>query len=471
MAKKPQTPPNDDSQSRQSRKDILVARKHERQVRNLRIAGAVVLVLIALVIAIALVNELLLTPDRSVATVGDRNITLREWQDRVVYERAQRIIFLENQLEAFGGDVGIVQQFGGSVINELLDAEGLGENVLNVMAEELVICDAVAERGLDITDADVQNEINANFGFYGEGVSPTALPEPTQTIQPTPSLTPIPTAGITDVVPTETPFPTATTGPAATPLPTATPLSQVAFDEQFGEILTSVTDLGASEATYRSVVRAQLCRTRLSEALAEEQSLSRLAPQASLFIITADTEEAANEVKTQIDADGFLTAWNTIASRVDDPEATEAPSTQSFELLWRTQDALEASVGPDVAAAVFELPVNEPSDVIAVDNGDDTTSYFLIMVSGREERELDESEYDTRRQELLQAFADEALTGNLQLNELWRSRVPTLPVLDSKFLAAPTSTPEIAPVEDVPTVELVEPTAEVEGTATPEPTE
>ena len=169
--------------------------------------------------------------------------------------------------------------------------------------------------------------------------------------------------------------------------------------------------------------------------------------------------------------DSFLTAWNTIASRVDDPEATEAPSTQSFELLWRTQDALEASVGPDVAAAVFELPVNEPSDVIAVDNGDDTTSYFLIMVSGREERELDESEYDTRRQELLQAFADEALTGNLQLNELWRSRVPTLPVLDSKFLAAPTSTPEIAPAEDVPTVELVEPTAEVEGTATPEPTE
>jgi len=116
--------------------------------------------------------------------------------------------------------------------------------------------------------------------------------------------------------------------------------------------------------------------------------------------------------------------------------------------------------------AAFELPVNEPSDAIAVDNGDGTTSYYLIMVSGREERELDESEYETRRQEVLQAFADEALTGNLQLNELWRSRVPTLPVLDSKFLAAPTSTPEIEPVEEVvPTVELVEPEA------TPEPTE
>ena len=149
---------------------------------NLRIAGVVVLALIAIVIAIAVVNELFITPDRPVATVGDRTIALEEWQQRVTYERAQRIIFLENQLEAFGGDVGIVQQFGGSVINELLDPEGLGENVLNVMAEELVICDAVAERGIAISDADVQDEINVNFGFFGDGVSPTGTPQPTQTI-------------------------------------------------------------------------------------------------------------------------------------------------------------------------------------------------------------------------------------------------------------------------------------------------
>ncbi|MBP8949692.1 MAG: SurA N-terminal domain-containing protein, partial [Candidatus Promineofilum sp.] len=318
MAKKPQTPTNSEAQQRQSRKELLIARKRERQVRNLRIAGVVVLALIAIVIAIAVVNELFITPDRPVATVGDRTIALEEWQQRVTYERAQRIIFLENQLEAFGGDVGIVQQFGGSVINELLDPEGLGENVLNVMAEELVICDAVAERGIAISDADVQNEINVNFGFFGEGVSPTDTPEATQTIQPTPSLTPIPAAGSTDEAPTETPLPTPTTGPTATPFPTPTPLSQSAFDEQFGEIMTSVTDLGASEATYRNVVRAQMCRDRLADALAEEQSLSRVAPQASTFVIVADTEEAANEVQAQIEADGFLTAWNTIASRVDD---------------------------------------------------------------------------------------------------------------------------------------------------------
>lgn len=466
MAKKPQTPVTDDGQRRQSRKEELIALKHARQVRNLRIAVAVSLVLIGIVIAIALVNILVISPGRPVATIGEKTITLREWQDRVKYERAQRILFLENQLAAFGNDVGIVQQFGGSIINELLDDEGLGENVLNVMAEELVICDAAAERGIEITDADVQNEINTNFGFYGEGISPTAQPEPTQTIQPTPSLTPIVPADAT-AAPTEAPEPTATAGPSPTPFPTPTPLSEAAFQEQFGGIMTSLTDLGASEAAYRNVVRAQLCRTRLADALAEEQSLSRTAPQASLFVITADTEEAANEVQAQIEADGYLTAWNTIQSRVDDPEATETPPTSSFELLWRTQDTLAASVGASVAALAFDLPVDEPSDVIAVDNGDDTTTYYLIMVSGREERELSENEYQTRQDELLQTFADEQLTGTLQLNELWRSRVPTLPVLDSKFLAAPTATPELEATEAViPTIAVEEPTVAPEPTTT-----
>ena len=460
MAKKPEVPTDADGQLRQSRKEMLIARKHERQLRNVRIAMIVTGVLIAIVIGIALVNELFITPNRAVATIGEQQIVLSEWQDRVKYERAQRIIFLENQLEAFGGDVGIVQQFGGNVINELYDAEGLGQNILNVMADERVICAAAAERGIEITDADVQAAIGEAYGFYGEGISPTPLPDPTQTIAPTPSLTPIPTAVITEVVPTATAFPTPTAGPAATPFPTPTPVSEQAFQDEYGQLITSLNDLGGDEAAYRAAARAQLCRDRLAEALAEEQSLSRLAPQASMFLIAATSEEAANEVQASIESDGFLTAWNTIMSRPEDPEATEPPATSAFELLWRTQDNLEASIGADVAAAAFELPVNEPSEIFAVDNGDGTSTYYIIMVSGREERELSENDYQTRRNELVQALVDEQLTGNLQLNELWRSRVPTLPVLDAKFLAAPTAAPTVAAL---PTEAAPAPTAPADG--------
>lgn len=446
MAKKTQNNIESEAQLRQSRKDMLIARKHERQMRNIRIAVIVIGVLIALVLGIALVNELLLTPKRAVATVGDTPIALSNWQERVKFERAQRIIFLENQLEAFGGDVGIVQQFGGSVINELFDPETMGQDSLNVMADELVICKAVEDRGIEITEADVQAQIGLAYNFYGEGVSPTRPPDPTATIEPTPSLTPIPTAVITDVVPTAIPFPTATAGPPATAAPTATPVPEEEFRTQYGDFIAQLNDLGVDEATYLAVVRAQLCRERLTDALTEEQALSRTAPQASIFVITANSEEAANETRAQIESDGYLTAWNTIVSRADDPEATEAPPTDAFELLWRTQDNLEASIGEQVATAAFELGLNEPSDVLVIDNGDGTSTYYLIMVTGREERELSESEFQTRQQELLQSFVDEQLTGNLQLNDLWRSRVPTLPVLDSKFLAAPTATPVVEEV-------------------------
>ena len=449
MAKKPTTTPSDEAQQRQSRKDLLIARKHERQLRNIRIAVIAIGVLIALVIGVALINELILTPGRAVATVNDTQITLREWEERVKFERAQRIIFLENQLEAFGGDVGIIQQFAGNVINELFDPETMGQDAINTMANEVIMCEAIDERGIVITEDDIQNRIGEAYAFYGEGISPTQQPNPTATIQPTPSLTPIPTAVITEAMPTLTPFPTPTTGPTSTPFPTATPVSEEEFQTQYGDFMAQLADMGVDEATYRSIVRAQLCSDRLTEVLTEERGVSRIADQASIFVIEATTEESANEAQALAQSEGFLTAWNTISSRPDDPEATEEPETNAYELLWRTQTNLEATIGPEAATAAFELGIEEPSDIILVENSDGTSSYFLIMVSGREERELSESDFQTRQSETLQSFIDEQLTGNLQINDMWRSRVPTLPALDPKFLAAPTATPEI---EEVATI-------------------
>lgn len=457
MAKKKQTTTETEAQ-RQSRKEMLIARKQERQLRNIRIAVAVIGVLILLIIGIALVNELFITPGRTVATVGEQTITLREWQDRVKFERAQRIIFLENQLEAFGGDVGIVQQFGASVINELFDPQTMGQDVINNMADELVICEAAEERGIVITDEDVETQIGLNYAFYGEGVSPTQVPDPTATIQPTPSLTPIPTAVITDVVPTQTPFPMPTAGPTFTPAPTATPVSEEEFLRQHSELVAQLNDLGVDESVYRDVVRTQLCREKLAEALTDELPISRTAEKASLFLITAGSEESANEIQAMIDSEGYLTAWNTIISRPVDPEATEAPDTDAFELQWRTRENLTTSIGPEIATAAFELELNTPSEVIPIAEMDGTTTRYLIMVNGREEQELTESEFQTRQSDELTQFIDEQLTGNLQINDLWRSRVPTLPALDPKFLAAPTPTPA---VEVLPTTEALE-TAEPE---------
>lgn len=450
MAKKTQQNANDEAQQRQSRKEILIARKQERQLRNIRIAVISIGVLIALVIGIAVINELIITPSRPVAVVGDTPINLRDWEQRVKFDRAQRILFLENQLESFGGDVGIIQQFAGNIINELFEPEVMGQNALDAMANDVVLCEALDERGIEITEADIQEFIGLSYSFYGEGVSPTRVPDPTATIQPTPSLTPIPTAVITEVVPTLTPFPTPTSGPTSTPAPTATPVTEEEFLSQYGEFIAQLADLGVNESTYRSIVRGQVCRDRMTEVLTEERAVSRLAPQASVFVISATTEEAANEAAALVEMSDFLSVWNSILSLPEDPEATDEPETSAFELLWRTQSSLEASVGAEIASAAFDLDINEPSDIITVDNGDGTSTYYIIMVSGREDRELSNTDFQTRQSETLQSFLDEQLTGNLQINDLWRARVPTLPALDPKFLAAPTPTPAVQEVAPTP---------------------
>ena len=106
------------SGQRQSRKEILLERKQNEQLRNVRIGIAIVGFLLAAVVLVALVNEDILSPRREVATVAGENITFQEWQDRVTFERAQRIITLEDQLEMLNDDVLMVQQFSGQAINE-----------------------------------------------------------------------------------------------------------------------------------------------------------------------------------------------------------------------------------------------------------------------------------------------------------------------------------------------------------------
>ena len=273
-----------EEQQRQSRKEILIARKNAEEQRKVRmIVGAVAILLVA-VFAFALINEYLIAPNRPVAEVNDTTITLADWQERVEFERAQYINLLENQLEAFNGDVGIVQQFSGQAINALYDGETLGQTVLNTMLEDAIVAEEAANRGIVVTDEQIDDEIAATFNYFG-GDLPTPFPTPTQTVEPTPSITPISSGVITDTVPTDEPFPTPTLGPTNTPPPTATAVSEESFQEEWTGVLADYKALGVSEAQYRDYLRTQLLRQQLADVIAEEQELVTEAEHASFFIL------------------------------------------------------------------------------------------------------------------------------------------------------------------------------------------
>ena len=174
---------------RESRKDILRKRKEAEQTRRIRLAVGGVAGLLLLVMLVAVINEVFVAPSRAVATVNGEAITVRQFQDRVEYERAQRIISLENQFEAFGGDVGIIQQFSSQTIIELQDAEALAEGVLTQMTQEVLIRQEAEARGITVSDAEVDAEVGSFFNYFAGGL-PTAEPTASPTVEPTPSLTP-----------------------------------------------------------------------------------------------------------------------------------------------------------------------------------------------------------------------------------------------------------------------------------------
>ena len=447
MSKKSQNKAREEE--RQSRKEILIARKEAEQARQFKIAFGIVGGLILLVIVLGLVNEFVLSPNKSVATVGENSISLSEFQERVKFERAQRIVLLENQLESFNDDVGIIQQFAGEMIVSLTsqESESFGETVLNQMVDEILVQQAADERGVGVTDADVDGAIGEGFNYYGGGL-PTPSPEATETIVPTPSLTPIPTAVITEVLPTATSLPEPTEAPEVTPFPTATPVSEEAFQEAFAEFWQPYQEMGAAEADYREAVRNQLIRERLMDALAEEEGLPTEAEHANFFYIVVNDEAEAENIAEQIDADGYLDVWNRIRSQPLDPEAEVI--TFASEILQRTQDDLSQGFGPEVADAAFELAVNEPSGVIVVEGQDGTPQHLIIMVSGREMLPLSEEVVQSQKQEALAALLADLRAGKVVLNDFWRGRVPTVPMLDTKFLAQPTATPAQALPEATP---------------------
>ena len=441
---------------RESRKEILRARKQEEQKRVIWIIALAVGAMLLVVLLVAFVNELFLAPKQSIATVNGQEIALNDWQERVQFERAQRIISLEDQLKNFNGDVGLVQQFSSQSIVELIseNAESFGEAILNRMVDEEIINQGAEERGLVPTESEIDERIGTLFDYYG-GNSPTPLPQPTETIMPTPSLTPI---GFDEQATegAEGPIAPVEEQPTSPPPPTPTPVSEEAFQQELNDLLSQYKDLGVDEKVYRTVIGNAISAERMMDALADEQELPKEDLQASFFYLVFGDEAQANETAAELASAEFLTVWNTFRSQVPDPQAQDVNSVTASELLWRTKDGIESGFGPDVAQAAFDLPLNTPSEVITIANEGSAPVYLIIMPSGREMRELSESELNSRKDQLLQDFVANGQLGDIEISEIWRSRVPTTPILDPKFRQPPTPAPETT--QNAPTDTDVVPT-------------
>lgn len=439
MAKKRNS--QDISSPKLSRRQVQLEKEESEAKKKIYTAVGGVLGLVALILVIGFVVVYVVQPRQPVTTIAGEDVSIGEWQDEVRLQRAQLISNIDDFYENTDGNVGLVQQLLGQQMSLLLpqSSEQLGEIVLNNLVDDHLVRAEAARRGITVSKAEIDARIGRSYNFFDGGL-PTPFPEPTASPEPRPSLTPIPTAVITEVVPTSEPLPTFEPQPTNTPGPTSTPVSQTSFDEQLGEQMTKLKDLGVSEEQFRHSIESALYREKLADALAEEQGLETAVPHTSFYLMGFGEEGDANAALAQVAADGYLMAWNTIRSASADPN-TSLQIAQEF--LWQTADQIETQFDSGVSSAVTRLGVDEPSGILTqtVDMATGEVAYYIIMPAESEVRELSQGAIDGLEQDMLQQFLSDQRVDDVELFDRWRGAVPSLPALDPKYLAPPTPDP------------------------------
>ncbi|MDJ0757574.1 MAG: hypothetical protein QNJ45_28835, partial [Ardenticatenaceae bacterium] len=254
------------------------------------------------------------------------------------------------------------------------------------------------------------------------------------------------------------PLITPTPGPTSTPFPSPTPVSREYFEEQFSEDMTAIEDTGGDPAIFRQLVELSLYREKLAEQLFEEDERPTIVPHTSSYLLIFGDEQSAIEQNAIINDTSYLEVWNTIRSV---PVGTELETlVQATERLFWTEEQYGSSFPAEVAVAIRDLAVGENSGVIAgTDMQTGEAAFYIVAVSGREDRELDRFTIQRLQQEGLTDFLNAERAAKATVFENWRGRVPRQPILPA-FYSEPVPTvtppPEAPPLPTFPPTPLEE---------------
>lgn len=416
MSKKAQT-------SREpTRRQVARSRKEREQLRLIYMGLGGVGILVLLVLAFGLIQSYVIEPNSPVAVVNGQEIITRDYRQRVRYERflldnqyqqiLQQLASLpqqEDEQDQFSQMIrNQYQQFASQVLQQrsIVDRQ-----TVDTMIEDQLVAAEAEKRGLTVSDEDVTEAINRIVARQEGGLTAAAASETGTAVAgasataalwtPTPTFTPSPTLTTTTEI-----TPTATPANTATPAPTPT-LNIIAADTlatQYQNWLITLSDAtGLNEAAYRDIIRKNLLKEKLGEALGEE--VPRLAEQSHARHILVETEDEANAVIERLKAGESFTD---LAAELSLDTVSGA---EGGDLGFVPAGSFVAPVDE----AVFTLPIGEISEPLESQFG-----WHVVEVLEREERELSPAEYSQRQR---QAYSDwlAAARAEADIQDLWTS--------------------------------------------------
>jgi parvulin-like peptidyl-prolyl isomerase len=318
----------------------------------------------------------------SVSRVDGQTITIEDYQARVRYTRW---LMADQIRSAYDSGYFTIDQLA-QYAYQLNDAESMGAQVLDEMEEEILMEQAAAERGIVITDADVQAQIDLYIEQF-EGLDPSVTPE-----------------------------------------------VRAAATEAF---FTRAMD---GSGVGREVVQAAFYQYAVQQALLEE--LDREIPteelqvnaQHILFAYMPDDPSGASGIQpTDEQRAAALERANKALEMLQNGEETFADLAMTLsddvgsgynggELGWASPDRYVV----EFAEAVRDAPLGEIVGPIETQYG-----YHLIQVSAREVRPVSETDLESRRQ---QAYVDwlleQKINSDIRRRPDWVDFIPNEPTYD-----------------------------------------
>ena len=348
--------------------------RRDREIRTQRIMTAAAIgvgVVIFLVLVYGIVTEVFIKARRPAAQVGDVTITAREFRGRQAYERwmTQLEIFqyqsylselstqqldlttstvtdtLEGPLDLDDGTSVLIEQLQAQVssLQGRLSpdfAGTYGKQVLDVMIEEELLRQEAAIRGITVSEDEIMQRTELMLGYDRDAA--TDVLTDTETF--------------TDTL----------------------PLPQQDFDDLYQQFKTNVLEVTRfSEEDFQAMMAAQLFRERLQTELAED--IEQVQDQVETIIYTLPTEEAAEALRSELNAEGADPQ-----ALVEELNADEDSLTSAYSMPWLPEGYLSSFLDVEIERVAFNTPTGTASPVVLVPDG----QYFVVYVLGHEEREL-----------------------------------------------------------------------------------
>jgi len=431
----------------------------KKQNRAVIIGFIVTAVLIASFIGYALIYETVLKNRIPVAKVNGVVIDNEYYQDRVRLERNSyvqqfNLIYAQYQLPSEDPSSSEYYQSQLAQVQQILDnSESFSKLVLDKVVDEELIIQQAEERGLSVSDQEVEETIQGLFRFYPNG---TPTPEPTAATfsTPTPSqaqlellkYTPTPfslDANLTDDVaeaqlePTEsdaetdtveiqeTPEaeaagaePTATTVPP-TPTIAATPTlySEAKFQEEYQSYVNDLAAINVKESNLRKYMHNFMLIQKVRDEIVNDIPHEQEQVWARHILVKTKTE--AIIVLDRLDQGED---WSLLAA---DVSLDTSNKDNGGDLGWFPRGRM---VAPFESAA-FDLTSGEISEPVESQFG-----WHIIQLIGKETLPLSNSEYESIQEVEYQKWFQKIREGaDIKINDVWKDLAPKEPSIPQEF--------------------------------------